>query len=481
MKITNLMALGLLSTGLFTACSSDDPETPQVDETKDVVFTSSITGVNGSSNQLESRVNGSKWDANDEIGIFMQLKDSEMSNKKYLAQPDGSLKAVAGNELKYPMEGTADFLAYYPFSANAGNKKVAISVTEQQNPTKIDFLYADNAKGIQKNQTVNLLFVHKLSQITINVKGDETIKDLKGLNIALKGMNTSATFNLADGSLAVTDSKADIQMKMNAEGSLAEAIVLPTSSVENMKMVFSLEGKTFEWPIAIKDGNKLSAGCKYTFNATLSIFHGQPSVQMGNATITDWVEKAGGDINVDFGGGDKPNPEPEPKPEPADGTVLFYETFGNPVKENGKYWPAINKYTGWTDTHKKNYTDPLLGSNSYSNANIRSTSTMDGHLWLAAGKDAALRIESFDAKAYKTVQLSYSIAANQKGNQNVIIVSTDKGEITVPSVETPLQNAYQEVILTLPVDFTYIQLTSKAETNKVGYRIDNIKIVASEK
>ena len=488
MKISNLIMTSLLSACLLPACSSDDENVPEIEVAKDVVFTSSISG-------LQSRVNDSTWNNNDEIGIYMQTKSTEVTNKKYLAQTDGTLKAAPGNELRYPMEGTSSFLAYYPYTSTLTDKNVTVSVANQTEPSKLDFLYANNAKNIKQGQTVNLIFHHQLSKIVINIQKDETIKDTKGVTIKLSGMNTSATFNLADGSLKATDSKADIQMNVNAEGTTADAIVLPAASVEGMKMEFKLGDKEFEWPVTIKDNKGLEAGCKYTFTATLSVFEDQPTLSMGNAVITDWTDKESGNIDVDFGGEDKPapkpdptpdpepNPDPEPDPQPIEGAVLFNETFGNP-KKDGKYWPALNTYTGWTDTHKMTYSDPLLGGNSYSTASVRATSTMDGHVWFAAKKNSALKVEGFDTASYKTIQLMYQIAANLQGtsgNQNAITVSTDKGEVTVPATAITESNKYQTVTLNLPTGFTYLQFTSKADVNLVGYRIDNIKVIGSTK
>ena len=646
MKISNLLTLGLLSTCLFTACSDDDDNS--IKETENVVFNSQISSV-------QSRVNGTTWDNNDEIGIFMQVEDAEVANKKYLAKTDGSLTAAPEYAFRYPSTGTASFLAYYPYNASLQGKTAAVSVADQSSLSKIDFLYSNNARGIKNGETVTLQFTHKLSKLDINLKGDETAKDLKGIAVALTGMNTSATVNLADGVLTTTESKANINLKVNAAGTFAEAIVLPAESVETSKLVFSLNDKTYEWTMTLP-GNKIESGCKYTFNATVSIFEGQPVVKMGNAVITDWTDKAGGNIDVDFGGEDKPietdvlldekfdanegsftihnvtlpegstyvwkwgsydkdgtiepiqymkasafvnqhsqasegwlvskelqlpaddsivltfqhahnyskgdkaqelslmvakagtevsaaatgwtkveiptygtgedynyvtatidlsaykgqniqfafryisstsssptwqinevkvakgevkpNPEPDPEPEPVDGTVLMDETFGDPQKKDGKYWPALNEYTNWTDTHDLTYSDPFLGENKYSTISIRSTKTMDGHLWFPADKDGGYRIEGIKSTGYKNIQLTYDIAANQKGNQDIIKVSTDKGDITVPSVEITKTNAYQKVILTLPANFTYLQFTESAATNKAGYRIDNIKIIA---
>ena len=660
MRISNLFMMGLLSTFAFTSCS-DNEDNSVWEDTGNVVFNSQITGV-------QSRVNGATWDNGDEIGIFMQAGDVEVANKKYTAQTNGSLTAAAGNELHYPAEGTSSFLAYYPFSSSLSDKTVSLSVADQTNPSKIDFLYSNNATGIKSGETVNLAFAHQLSNIVVNITGDETISTTQGILLSLNGMNTSATFNLNDGKLTAADSKAIINMNVNAEGTKAQAIVLPASD-EGVLMTFQLSDMKFEHALKAPDAKGFEAGFKYTYNATLSIFNGQPSITLGNATITDWTDKAGGDIDVDFEGGhegekpatgdvllnenfdanqgqftinditlpegstyvwkhdsfdnkgeivppltfmkasafvdkkkcpseswlvspavalpadkaatlafnhchkfsaDKtkeltlliaqagtevtteatgwteiaiptygsgndynyvlasvdlsaykgqniqfayryisttesastwqisdvkvytgengetpnpdpapdPEPEPEPEPTPGDDGVLFNETFGTPEKD-GKFWPSVDKYTGWTDTHNMVYSDPVMAG-SYSNASVRSTSTMDGHVWFAAEKESALKIAGFKTEGYTSITLTYSITANKIGEQDVIKVSTDNGEITVPTAVISTPNKYQEVSVTLPTEFTYIQFTSKASTNTVGYRIDNVKVTGSK-
>ena len=52
-------------------------------------------------------------------------------------------------------------------------------------------------------------------------------------------------------------------------------------------------------------------------------------------------------------------------------------------------------------------------------------------LWFAAGKNSALKIEGF-ATDYTGLKLEYEITANGAGNQNIIKVLTDKGDVDVP-------------------------------------------------
>ena len=314
MKLNNLFYVGALSALALTGCKSNDDNSEWLGS-DGIMFTSYIEG-------LTSRASGSAWDDGDKVGIFMTAGADEFENRQYTASAAGAL-TPAGSALKWP-EGveTADFLAYYPYTASLNGKIYAVDVTNQDDPKAIDLLYS-SAKGIATGSAVSLGFKHQLSQIVITVGKDETIASTSGLAITISGMNTKANFDLTDGSLTATDSKANIAMNVNEEGTLAEAIILPTADLNGATMTFTLGSMTFEWPITVQGGQGFEASTKYTYTATLSTVNGQPVVSMGNASIEDWDEQAGGDINVDFEEGEAPQPGGE--------TVLLEETFESSI------------------------------------------------------------------------------------------------------------------------------------------------------
>lgn len=315
MKLNNLFYVGALSALALTGCKSNDDNSEWLGS-DGIMFTSYIEG-------LTSRASGSAWDDGDKVGIFMTAGADEFENRQYTASAAGAL-TPAGSALKWP-EGveTADFLAYYPYTASLNGKTYAVDVTNQDDPKAIDLLYSNNATGIANGNAVNLAFKHQLSQIVITVGKDETIASTSGLAITISGMNTKANFDLTDGSLEATESKANIAMNVDAEGTLAEAIILPTADLSGATMTFTLGSMTFEWPITVQGGQGFEASTKYTYTATLSTVNGQPVVSMGNASIEDWDEQAGGDINVDFEEGEAPQPGGE--------TVLLEETFESSI------------------------------------------------------------------------------------------------------------------------------------------------------
>ena len=633
MKLSNLFYLGALSALVLTGCKDNDDNSEWM--TDGVVFTSHIEG-------MVSRASGSAWSDGDKVGIYMNAGGTDFENYEYTASADGALTA-AGKTLKYPEEGTADFFAYYPYQTSISNKTYAVNVSDQSDPTKIDLLYATKT-GISNGEAVNFAFSHQLSQIVINVSHDETIASLNGLKIQVKGMNTQASFALADGTLTSTDSKADFDMNVNAEGTTAEAIVIPTADLTGAQLVFTLaDGKSFGWDLTQSDVSSFDKGTKYTYEASLSMTNGQPSADMGNATIDDWTTKPGGDINVDFGEGtqtggevvvldasfandmsgftidevsntaseniwkqdpsfgnisakayidgqnhaseswlispvidltsatsatlsfehalgyaygqgatnqtlqikkegeenwtqlsftypDEDNasafissgnidlkdyagakvqiafkyisttenaatwriknlkvvangnsgtvePDPEPEPTPGEETVIFEEKFGTPVQ--GSYWPSVDVYDGWDNTNLT-FSDPYM-SGSYSRANVRSTSSLDGHVWFSANYTSALNISNINTSNYTNLKLTYKVSGNAAGTADLLNVTCGSQTMTVPTT-TFEQNKYIEIELTnLPDNITSIEFKADASTNTIGLRLDDVKLTGVAK
>lgn len=154
-------------------------------------------------------------------------------------------------------------------------------------------------------------FTHQLTKVTLNVTKDETIETLNGLGVNIKGISTEGEFNLADGTLTATagTNNKDVAMYIDAQGTTATAtaIILPTAASTDqtsLNLTFNLNGQSFTHTIS--DASIFEKGTNVSFNAKLSINNGKPVVTVGNATINNWTEKPGGDINVD------PEPEPEP-------------------------------------------------------------------------------------------------------------------------------------------------------------------------
>lgn len=318
MKISNLLYMGALSTLALVSCTNNDDHSEWYGS-EGIVFTSAI----------QSRVSGNVWNPNDEVGIYMMnsgsgIEAATAQNKKYLAQTNGTLTAAPGNGIYLPESGNVDFIAYYPYTTSVSGNKIAVNVSDQSNPAAIDLIYSNGTKDIEATTatTISLAFTHQLTKITLNITKDATVETLNGLIINMKGISTEGEFNLADGTLTATagTNNKEVAMYMDAQGTTATAtaIILPTASASDqtaITLTFNLSGQSFTY--TIDDTSIFEQGTNVTFNANLSINNGKPVVTVGNATITDWTEKAGGDIDVSFDGETQPSGE----------TVVLNESF----------------------------------------------------------------------------------------------------------------------------------------------------------
>lgn len=318
MKISNLPYIGALSTLALMSCTNNDDNSEWYGS-EGIVFTTAI----------QSRVSGNTWNANDEVGIYMMnagsgIEAATAQNKKYIAQTNGTLTAAPGNGIYLPESGNVDFIAYYPYTTSVSGNKLAVNVSDQSNPAAIDLIYSNGTKGVAATTatTISLGFTHQLTKVTLNVTKDETIETLNGLGVNIKGISTEGEFNLADGTLTATagTNNKDVAMYIDAQGTTATAtaIILPTAASTDqtsLNLTFNLNGQSFTHTIS--DASIFEKGTNVSFNAKLSINNGKPVVTVGNATINNWTEKPGGDINVDFDGGTQPGGE----------TVVLDESF----------------------------------------------------------------------------------------------------------------------------------------------------------
>ncbi len=647
MKISNLLYMGALSTLALMSCTNNDDNSEWYGS-EGIVFTTAI----------QSRVSGNTWNANDEVGIYMMnagsgIEAATAQNKKYIAQTNGTLTAAPGNGIYLPESGNVDFIAYYPYTTSVSGNKLAVNVSDQSNPAAIDLIYSNGTKGVAATTAtpISLGFTHQLTKVTLNVTKDETIETLNGLGVNIKGISTEGEFNLADGTLTATagTNNKDVAMYIDAQGTTATAtaIILPTAASTDqtsLNLTFNLNGQSFTHTIS--DASIFEKGKNVSFYANLSINNGKPVVTIGAATIEDWGEKLGGDINVDFDGGTQPGGEtvvfeesfatsqgnfeidnkqlpeggtfvwkhdagtpeggnpyyymkasafinkaakaseswlisPEVDlstatnatltfmhiinhagdmqtqetlwvtetstenwqqvtipnypdgnswnevssgnidlsayagkkikfafkyvsttaaaatwevydvkvvangegggsvtPEPGQETTIFIEDFGNPEKV-GNYYPNVDKYTGWSNPDLT-FTDPYMTA-SYSEASIRATSTMNGHLWLPANKLSGLNISGFNTSNYSNLKLSFDITGNKDGDTNLITLTCGNQVMNIPLTEFK-QNSYITVELTdVPDNITSIDFKSEAATNTIGIRIDNIKLMGTSK
>lgn len=469
MKISNLLYMGALSTLALMSCTNNDDNSEWYGS-EGIVFTTAI----------QSRVSGNTWNANDEVGIYMMnagsgIEAATAQNKKYIAQTNGTLTAAPGNGIYLPESGSVDFIAYYPYTTSVSGNKLAVNVSDQSNPAAIDLIYSNGTKGVVATTatTINLGFTHQLTKVTLNVTKDGTIETLNGLGVNIKGVSTEGEFNLADGTLTATagTNNKDVAMYIDAQGTTATAtaIILPTAASTDqtsLNLTFNLNGQSFTHTIS--DASIFEKGTNVSFKANLSINNGKPVVTVGNATISNWTEKPGGEINVDFDG--------EGQPQPGGETVILDESFATgqgAFTIEDKKLPEGGTYVWKHATYK---------DDNYMKASAFIESAKESESWLVS----------------PAIDLSKATTATLTFDHTHKFAGTPSEELTLWVTETSAENWQQLTIdkygtnndytfvtpsidlsayagKTIKFAFKYISTNSAAGT----WEIKNVKVVAN--
>ena len=284
-KIVTFFALALLA-GVMVSCNNENSPMAQ-DEKVAVQFTGGIN--------VSTRAAGVAWADGDKIGIFMKAAKETLSansikegvdNVAYETNGGISFSPISGGKtIYYPIDGDVDFYAYYP-QTTVNDYKVALNVADQSKQEAIDFMYAKTTGCNKAIPQVELKFSHQLSWLVLNVQAGNglTEDDLENLKVTIEDQNTTATFNLVDGTISDEGNPNNITMKTVEAGKVYEAILLPTTS-KTRKIVFDLN-TGYDAPFVWTMESDLKGGNRYNYT-TVKLTRTSVDI-MG--TIESWNE-----------------------------------------------------------------------------------------------------------------------------------------------------------------------------------------------
>lgn len=284
-KIVTFFALALLA-GVIVSCNNENSPMAQ-DEKVAVQFTGGIN--------VSTRAAGVAWADGDKIGIFMTAAKETLSansikegvdNVAYETNGGISFSPISGGKtIYYPIDGDVDFYAYYP-QTTVNDYKVALNVADQSKQEAIDFMYAKTTGCNKAIPQVELKFSHQLSWLVLNVQAGNglTEDDLENLKVTIEDQNTTATFNLVDGTISDEGNPNNITMKTVEAGKVYEAILLPTTS-KTRKIVFDLN-TGYDAPFVWTMESDLKGGNRYNYT-TVKLTRTSVDI-MG--TIESWNE-----------------------------------------------------------------------------------------------------------------------------------------------------------------------------------------------
>lgn len=251
---------------------------------------------------VQTRAHDTKWDKNDQIGIYMFAAGSTtvlegVENIPYKTGAGDGMFAPSGTAIYFPIDGSnVDFRAWYPYQDVA--EEWTADLTDQSSQAALDLMTADAKSNTEpggttysKNQpSVRLNFSHRLTKLVLNITGGKGVSDaeLAGLTVKITRQWKTALYDPDIDGIGFEEASADITLLTKADGKFAEAILFPDDLTHKAltvgrQLVFTLTtGEVFHWNIP--DAKSFNAGEKNIY--TISINRTGLEV---TSEITDWT------------------------------------------------------------------------------------------------------------------------------------------------------------------------------------------------
>lgn len=238
-----------------------------------------------------SRAGDNTWNADDEIGISMS---GRYSNMQYTTK-DGD--GIFTGDVMYfrNKHESVTISAYYPYAGTEGEPPAVIEAstgierqTEAEQP-KFDFLYAvkENATGADPN--INLAFSHRMSKITLIFKNGNKGTEVKKItSCRIDGLILEGTFNPVNGDCAAkTIAPAPLNLTPTVQHNVPlPSIILFPQNVDKVTVSIT-DSDNQEYSCELKfDDNRLEPGNNYLY--TINVNKTQLNVEYA---IINWTEK----------------------------------------------------------------------------------------------------------------------------------------------------------------------------------------------
>ena len=232
----------ILNLLLFLACMSSCSKNDSFEKTEElsnpviVSFESQI-----------SRVVGTSWENDDEVGISATGTDVTYTNVKYLSDASGKFTVSEGVQpICFTNKKPMSFTAYYPYSENGG----IISANTATAPDKCNFLWAkQDGLSYSESPVVKFVFNHSMSEVVFNISSSEGLSLTDYQNPTVMGIKHQGSFNTETGEAKIDDTAQTEEWAINmkqGEGKLTYAAVLFPQTVNDLSLkvgdkVYSVE------------------------------------------------------------------------------------------------------------------------------------------------------------------------------------------------------------------------------------------------
>ncbi len=307
MKLKHLFFLAVTGT-LAVACSEDN-ENYLTDGDGQRMLRTISSGNDRFSTRLNSET--SEWESGDAIGIYMfDTEDKNVLNDalnvKYTTIGEGLTVNFSSDPGIAIYDMPTNFVAYYPHATSADVIDATaalykVDISDQSNGISAhDLMWAKAANQSTESLLAGGLaftFHHQLVLLRVNIT-NENVSDVTSVTVG--GMNTTATFNLIDGTLSNIGTQKSVALQKKDNKSFI-GIMLPTEELKNkLSLTILADGGKYQYTVPETSKiDKFVAGNEYTFDITVGK-ETSGEVGGGSGSNTPW-----GDGGNEEGNGDK--------------------------------------------------------------------------------------------------------------------------------------------------------------------------------
>lgn len=307
MKLKHLFFLAVTGT-LAVACSEVN-ENSLTDGDGQRMLRTISSGNDRFSTRLNSET--SEWESGDAIGIYMfDTEDKNVLNDalnvKYTTIGEGLTVNFSSDPGIAIYDMPTNFVAYYPHATSADVIDATaalykVDISDQSNGISAhDLMWAKAANQSTESLLAGGLaftFHHQLVFLRVNIT-NENVSDVTSVTVG--GMNTTATFNLIDGTLSNIGTQKSVALQKKDNKSFI-GIMLPTEELKNkLSLTILADGGKYQYTVPETSKiDKFVAGNEYTFDITVGK-ETSGEVGGGSGSNTPW-----GDGGNEEGNGDK--------------------------------------------------------------------------------------------------------------------------------------------------------------------------------
>ena len=272
-----------------------------------------LSSISSGNDRFSTRLNSetSEWESGDAIGIYMfDTEDKNVLNDalnvKYATVGEGRTVNFSSNPGIAIYDMPTNFVAYYPYNTAADVIDVTaalykVDLSDQSDGVSAhDLMWAKAANQSTESLLAGGLaftFHHQLVLLRVNIT-NENVSSVTSVTVG--GMNTTATFNLIDGTLGNMDTQKSIDLQKTGDKSFI-GIMLPTEELVNkLSLTIMADGGKYQY--TVPEGSRIDkfiAGNEYTFNINVGK-ETSGEIGGGNGGNTPW-----GDGGSEDGDGDK--------------------------------------------------------------------------------------------------------------------------------------------------------------------------------